>query len=200
MPSPQIQKAIRANKIEQAHVRHFFGQRSQRTDGVIRYSIRSWSVHVRRKEARICFARKLHHGKPVGEWRGGCVRFKRLMSNGGKQHTIQGKRISRRTGDCDVAVMRRIKAPAEESYAHESSLAALGHRLSKVDDEACADLFDWVVVAIGTERVEATVSELNQAKVKHRMQLDIQSGQPFVFEVIVNRHLAVAALEPVVAS
>ena len=51
-------------------------------------------------------------------------------------------------------------------------------------DKPHADLFDRVVVALVAERVQSAVSELGDAVVKDRKQLDIQPGNPLVLKVV----------------
>ena len=55
-----------------------------------------------------------------------------------------------------------------------------------MEHKAHADLFDRVVVAVGPERIQPTISKLNQTEVQHREEFDIQPRQPLVLEVVIN--------------
>src|SRR5258708_34339608 len=54
--------------------------------------------------------------------------------------------------------------------------------LRKVEDETHADLFDGVVVAIRSERIQTAVAELGYPPVHDREQFDNETGQPLALE------------------
>ena len=52
-------------------------------------------------------------------------------------------------------MVRWIEAAAEEGQTHSCSFVTAPYSSGKVEDEAHADLFDWVVVAERTEGIQA---------------------------------------------
>src|SRR5271155_485379 len=68
VPARQIEKAVRADQVEEARLGHRVMQRGQRINGVVRGTVFSRSVDVGDGEARIRATGKLDHGEPVGKW------------------------------------------------------------------------------------------------------------------------------------
>ena len=97
---------------------HCLVQRGQRLHRIVRAAVRPRRVKVGYRKARIQLARKLHHGKPVGERRGAPSCLQRLAAHRSEQNAVQVKYICRRSRNRDMAVMRWIETAAEEGYAH----------------------------------------------------------------------------------
>jgi hypothetical protein len=96
------------------------------------------------------------------------------MANRREEHAVQIENVCSSRGNRDVTVMRWIEAAAEEGYAHGILSRATPAWLRQVKDETHADLFDGIVVAQRTERIEPAIAKLGHAPVHDRKQLNIQ--------------------------
>src|ERR1700733_401578 len=190
MPTSQVEEAVRADQVEQSRIGYRLMEGDECLNGIVRGTVRPGCVEVGGGEARVHTTGKLHHGETVFKGCGLPLGFQRLTAYWSEKNSVKVKDVCRRGGDRDVAVMRWIEAAAEEGYSHRTTSPTASALLGKVKDEAHAHLFDWVIMTVGTEGIEPAIAELGHTPVHNRKQLDIQSRQSFVLEVVVEDHLA----------
>src|ERR1700679_1276434 len=86
------------------------------------------------------------------------------------------------------------------------SLASHRFLERKMENETHTDLFDRIVMAVRTKRIQSSVSELRNSPIHDWQQLDIQPTQTPLLEVVVDRvwhgriRRGLVAIQSVVAS